>query len=93
MRCHAKAGHAFAPPDPLFAPTVDEPPANLVAIPASAETSLAWEVIWAGSAPPLAAMAKPRLKPVALAKRRLERVQRVKCINIFIVNSSLERQG
>ena len=71
----------------------DASAAKLVALPASAETSLGWEVILAGSVTPLAAMAKPRLKPVALAKRRVERIQGVKCMNIIIVNSSLERQG
>jgi hypothetical protein len=70
----------------------DASAAKLVALPASAETSLGCVVILAGSAMALAAMAKPKLKPVALAKRRDERIQRVKRIDIFMVNSSLEQQ-
>ena len=71
----------------------DAAAAKLVALPASAETSLGCVVILAGSAMALAAMAKPRLNPVALAKRRVERILRVKCMDIFMVNSSLEQRG
>jgi hypothetical protein len=70
----------------------DASAAKLVALPASAETSLGCVVILAGSAMALAAMAKPRLKPVTLAKRWVERIQRVKCMDIFMVNSSLEQR-